>query len=855
MLAALACAPVASAASLPGVSSGERPGPPVLYQRPPTVPELSVRAPFSAPPLLVSGSDAYRGGEYLHQDYLFDDRGADTVPLFGSRGAANPGSDIASSTGGDVFYPTGDRYSGNAADLVELRIKPTEDEIVYRVTLNTVKDEDAAVVGIGIDSDRSGGAAVAWPLGAGVSSPGLDRFITAFGTGGKVTTFPAGTTEDLPAGSVSVDTETNQMTIRVPRSIMNPGTATWRYVAGVGLWSGSGWQQAAPGTSPSAAGPRSGSASQSAPAVFNLGFRFREPQSKPTLPPYTTFPGIGNWFEDQQSRALLAGTTDCSFPGAPAGCRPFYADVSFAKLAEGADEQITSPAGREQARIMPSSLDLPEGLRSGFPGYGGRLQPYLLTVPPGYRRGRPAGLTFSLHSLGGTYTQYAVFSPTQLRQFGDERGNLVATPLARGTNGWYTDEAEYDVFEVWRDVAARFSLDPERTYLTGYSMGGYGTYKLGTHYPDLFARNHTTVGPPGREVWLPPGPPRVISDGGRPNASSLTSLVLENARWVPYMNWVAATDQLVPIVGPRAQQARFDELGLRGQLWTFQGEHFTLAILDRWDDARDFLGQAKAVRDPWRVNYAFVPAADRPRLGLVHDKAYWVSKLRVRDSRGDPGTDPALGEIDARSLVSGQRDPRTASFRRADDGPPSPAVVEGTAWTEVPRGRGENALELALDNVGAGTVDGRRARLRGDRRLRVRLRSDGSGRTVLQLPLPEGVTVRRTVGGPVPGASSARARAAASAPPEVDVSTRGATFTVASGTREYVFEPASSAQNEEPDDGPEGNDDRPEDDDRGTGGGGGGGGGGLPFTGLFLAAVLAVGLLLGGTGLALKRRA
>ncbi|MGH2762527.1 MAG: alpha/beta hydrolase-fold protein, partial [Thermoleophilaceae bacterium] len=719
---ALILAP-AAAAELPSVESGQRPGPPLLYEPPPDAPQLSVQAPFAAPPLLVSGTDAYRQGEYQYQDYLFDDRGADTVPGSGSRG--DPGSDVAASTAGDVLYPTAARYAGNAADIVELRIKPTAEAIVYRVTLDTVLAGDAAVVGIGIDTDRSGGAPVPWPLGAGVSSPGLDTFITAFGTGGKVTALPAGTTTDLPAGAVSIDTTTNQMTIRVPRSTMDPGGATWRYVAGAGLWDGAAWKPVPPGSEPTEEGSASGNPALPAPAVFNLAFRFAEPQSKNPMPPYTTFPGVGIWFEDQQSRALAAGVTDCSFGGAPAGCRPFHADVDFAKLAAGVNEQLHSPPGREQARIMSSELDLPEGVRAEFPAYGGRLQPYILTVPPGYDPARPSGLTFALHSLGGTYTQFAVFSPNQLRQFGDQRDNLVVTPHARGTDGWYTDEAEVDVFEVWRDVARHFSLDPDRVALSGYSMGGYGTYKLGTQYPDLFGRAFTTVGPPAREVWIPPNDPVILSEGGTPNASSNSNIVLENARWLPFMNWVEVADELVPYVGPRAQQARFDELGLRSQLWSFApGEHFTLAVVDEWEAARDFLGEARVVRDPWRVNYAFVPAADRPALGLVHDHAYWVSGLLARDTSGDPGTDPSRGEIDARSLAFGVGDPGTRAVRSA--GPPAPpglSAVEGTEWTSTPPRPRRNALSLRLENVSAATIVGRRARLDGGRRLRVTLES------------------------------------------------------------------------------------------------------------------------------------
>ena len=228
--ALLLAAPSAEAASLPTVSSGKLPGPPLLYAKAPHVPQLENRAPFRAKPLLVSGTDAYRRGEYLYQDYLFDDHGAETGAV-----TSPPGTAGFSPAGGDLLYPNEARYANNAADLVELRIRPTRDEIVYRVTLGAVLDDDATVVGIGIDTDRSGAAQVAWPHGAGLTSPGLDRFITAWGTGGDVSTFPSGATTALPAGAVKVDRRTNQMTIRVPRSTMDPGRGVWRYVAGAGL--------------------------------------------------------------------------------------------------------------------------------------------------------------------------------------------------------------------------------------------------------------------------------------------------------------------------------------------------------------------------------------------------------------------------------------------------------------------------------------------------------------------------------------------------------------------------------------------------------------------------------------------
>src|SRR3954468_23923214 len=66
----------AAAGSLPSVSGGARPGPDLLYAPAPTAPQLDNTGPWKADPILVSGAEAYRGGEFLYQDFLFDDHGA-----------------------------------------------------------------------------------------------------------------------------------------------------------------------------------------------------------------------------------------------------------------------------------------------------------------------------------------------------------------------------------------------------------------------------------------------------------------------------------------------------------------------------------------------------------------------------------------------------------------------------------------------------------------------------------------------------------------------------------------------------------------------------------------------------------
>jgi len=280
-------------------------------------------------------------------------------------------------------------------------------------------------------------------------------------------------------------------------------------------------------------------------------------------------------------------------------------------------------------------------------------------------------------------------------------------------------------------------------------------------------------------------------------------------------------------------------------------------VLDRWDAARDFLGNARKHGDPSRVVYGFFPEGDKPELGLRHDHAYWVSGLRARVAKGDPATNPARADVDARSLAYGEGDPTTGSVVRAEPGPPSPAAVRGTAWTGTPKRAAENTLELDLKNVSAATIDGPRARLDGDRVLRIRVASDGSGTARLDLELPAGAVVERE-SGPAPTAarSAARARAAQAPAPEVDLDRQGATFALSSGTRTYVIRPAAASERGVPADGPQEDDspggDGPAEDSDDTAGSGSGS---LPFTGLGLLLIALTGLALASGGRLLRRRA
>ena len=114
---AMACQ-VASGGVAP-VGVNIQPGPAALNNPPPRAPQLENTGIWQADPILVSGSTAYRKGEFLYQDFLYDDRGATTNGNAGSTQFARSGR---------YTYPTNvAAYFENAADFVEVRLKLTAD--------------------------------------------------------------------------------------------------------------------------------------------------------------------------------------------------------------------------------------------------------------------------------------------------------------------------------------------------------------------------------------------------------------------------------------------------------------------------------------------------------------------------------------------------------------------------------------------------------------------------------------------------------------------------------------------------------------------------------------------------------
>ncbi len=360
-----------------------------------------------------------------------------------------------------------------------------------------------------------------------------------------------------------------------------------------------------------------------------------------------------SWWRDHEQAHALAGG-DIS---------EFHADVNFGKLVAGKRDDLRGKPGGVPTsgpinRILSSHSNFGQGADYALGCAGnddcssqllGRLLPYSVYLPKKPKPKKGYGLTLLLHSLGANYNQFT--GSRNQSQIGERStGSIVITPSGRGTDGWYYGAAGADTFEVWADVAKHYKLDPGYTSISGYSMGGYGTYKFATQYPDLFAAAQPVVGPPGQGIWLPPNAPVPGGPG------SNTNRMLASVRNVPFLIWDGAEDELVPAPRPRraGPDVRRPRLPLRLRPLR-DSDHLLLASNDSYQPAADFLGNQRVDRNPFHVTYVVNPTMDFANRDTVANHAYWLSGLTLRDAR--------VTRRSARSTRS-----RQPSARRPDPG-------------------------------------------------------------------------------------------------------------------------------------------------------------------------------------------
>jgi len=250
-------------------------------------------------------------------------------------------------------------------------------------------------------------------------------------------------------------------------------------------------------------------------------------------------------------------------------------------------------------------------------------QPYGLYLPRDYNPRKKYPLVVSLHGAGSNHRlnlrrvfgmsnaggENAVEATRYFPALKDV-GFIVISPFARGTMG-YQCLAEKDVYDALDDARRRFSIDEDRIYLTGLSMGGGGTLWMGLTRPDLWA----AIAP------VCPAPPA--------DAAALAP----NALNLPVHIHQGGADPVVKPEGTRDWVQKLKDLGTDVGYTEYPGVQH-----NSWENAYkdaaifDWFAKFKRIRFPDRVR--FVTSRYK------YDGAYWI-----RIDRLTPGI---LATVDAK---------------------------------------------------------------------------------------------------------------------------------------------------------------------------------------------------------------
>lgn len=113
---------------------------------------------------------------------------------------------------------------------------------------------------------------------------------------------------------------------------------------------------------------------------------------------------------------------------------------------------------------------------------------YLLYLPKAYDADRESGwpLMLFLHGAGERGNDLArvkIHGPPKLVETDPDFPFVLVSPQCPEDQTWDTSALS----RLLDDVTARLNIDTDRVYLTGLSMGGYGTWNLGIAEPQRFA--------------------------------------------------------------------------------------------------------------------------------------------------------------------------------------------------------------------------------------------------------------------------------------------------------------------------------------------------------------------------------
>jgi predicted peptidase len=207
---------------------------------------------------------------------------------------------------------------------------------------------------------------------------------------------------------------------------------------------------------------------------------------------------------------------------------------------------------------------------------GGETRRYQVFVPA-HRSGGKSPVILFLHGSGergsDNHAQVPVGIGAYVRQHMDDFPAIVVFPQAPADSEW---NQVADVVFAQLDAATReFGGDADRTYLTGLSMGGFGTWDYALRQPERFAALVPVCG--GLVIERRPSMNVAAVDGAADPYAAAAAKLKDIPTWIFH----GAKDDLVPPEFSRRMHAALQAAGAKDARYT----EFPDANHNSWDPA------------------------------------------------------------------------------------------------------------------------------------------------------------------------------------------------------------------------------------------------------------------------------
>jgi predicted peptidase len=241
-----------------------------------------------------------------------------------------------------------------------------------------------------------------------------------------------------------------------------------------------------------------------------------------------------------------------------------------------------------------------------------KTYPYLAYLPSDYEKSAKKDwpLIIYLHGSsckGNNLERLKKYGPPFYLDRGMQVDAIVISPQCPSNRNWTTG----NWFEsFYKELLDKYNIDPSRVYLTGMSLGGFGTWDLASRYPEYFA------------AIMP------LCGGGRPDMA-------ETMKDVPTWVFHGDKDRLVNVNRSKQMVNAMQELGSRPKFSVLKGQGHDIHKVYSDQGIYDWLlSQHKEVKEAYEKLFSldfWLPKTDSVMSASNENAAELVKKSSITE--------------------------------------------------------------------------------------------------------------------------------------------------------------------------------------------------------------------------------